>query len=262
MRIDWITVAAQIANFLVLVWLLNRFLYNPIIRAMDRREQRIADQLKQVQHKKDEAEGEIRAYRQKQKELDGQRDRILAEARKEADDERESREKSARKEVELQKHEWLKQLATDRDVFRDEVRRHLTERFYELMRRALSDLADVELEDAIAVSFVRQLQSLDKKTTKTIGDACAQANGNAKVISRFEVSTDARHKIAKAIDQALGTNIKIEYVTDDRVICGIELMAGNQTVRWSISSFLDGFAESVDKQLDKVVGSRNADGEK
>ena len=37
MQIDWITVSAHIVNFLILVWLLKRFLYRPVIRAMDRR---------------------------------------------------------------------------------------------------------------------------------------------------------------------------------------------------------------------------------
>ena len=35
MSIDWITVAAQLINFLVLVWLLKRFLYRPILNGID-----------------------------------------------------------------------------------------------------------------------------------------------------------------------------------------------------------------------------------
>jgi len=35
--IDWFTVIAQIINFLVLVYLLKRFLYGPIIRVIDER---------------------------------------------------------------------------------------------------------------------------------------------------------------------------------------------------------------------------------
>ena len=37
MQIDWITIVAQIVNFLVLVWLLNRVLYRPLSRALDER---------------------------------------------------------------------------------------------------------------------------------------------------------------------------------------------------------------------------------
>jgi F-type H+-transporting ATPase subunit b len=42
MLIDWFTVGAQALNFLILVWLLKRFLYKPILDAIDAREKRIA----------------------------------------------------------------------------------------------------------------------------------------------------------------------------------------------------------------------------
>ena len=45
MLIDWFTVGAQALNFLVLVWLLKRFLYQPILDAIDAREKRIAKEL-------------------------------------------------------------------------------------------------------------------------------------------------------------------------------------------------------------------------
>ncbi len=49
MQIDWLTVIAQIVNFLILVWLLKRFLYQPVINAMDQREQRIAERLQKAE---------------------------------------------------------------------------------------------------------------------------------------------------------------------------------------------------------------------
>ena len=42
MLIDWFTVIAQMLNFLILVWLLKRFLYQPILDAIDAREKGIA----------------------------------------------------------------------------------------------------------------------------------------------------------------------------------------------------------------------------
>ena len=42
MLIDWFTVAAQAVNFLLLVWLLKRFLHKPVLAAIDEREKRIA----------------------------------------------------------------------------------------------------------------------------------------------------------------------------------------------------------------------------
>ena len=45
MLIDWFTVAAQALNFLILVWLMKRYLYKPIRHAIDEREKRIAAEL-------------------------------------------------------------------------------------------------------------------------------------------------------------------------------------------------------------------------
>jgi hypothetical protein len=55
MLIDWFTVGAQALNFLILVWLMKRFLYKPILHAIDAREKRIAAELADADAKKAEA---------------------------------------------------------------------------------------------------------------------------------------------------------------------------------------------------------------
>ena len=55
MLIDWFTVGAQVLNFLVLVWLMKRFLYKPILDAIDAREKGIATELADADAKKAEA---------------------------------------------------------------------------------------------------------------------------------------------------------------------------------------------------------------
>ena len=58
MLIDWFTVGAQALNFIILVWLLKRFLYKPILNAVDAREKRIAAELADADAKKAEAQKE------------------------------------------------------------------------------------------------------------------------------------------------------------------------------------------------------------
>ena len=84
MLIDWFTVGAQTLNFLILVWLMKRFLYKPILHAIDEREKRIAAELASADRKKDEAEKQINELKQKNEELDQQRTTILKKATDEA----------------------------------------------------------------------------------------------------------------------------------------------------------------------------------
>ena len=65
MLLDWFTVGAQTLNFLVLVWLMKRVLYKPILDAIDAREKRIALALADAAAKKAEAQKERDEFQKK-----------------------------------------------------------------------------------------------------------------------------------------------------------------------------------------------------
>ena len=80
MLIDWFTVGAQALNFLILVWLMKRFLYKPILQAIDAREKRIALSLADADAKKAEAQKERDEFEKKNEEFDQQRAALLSKA--------------------------------------------------------------------------------------------------------------------------------------------------------------------------------------
>ena len=88
MLIDWFTVGAQALNFIILVWLLKRFLYKPILNAIDAREQRIAAELAAADAKEAEAQKERDEFHHKNEEFDQQRATLLSKATQEAKAER------------------------------------------------------------------------------------------------------------------------------------------------------------------------------
>src|SRR5450759_2196577 len=97
MLIDWFTVIAQAVNFLILVWLMKRFLYKPILNAVDAREKRIAAELADAYAKKVEAQKERDEFQHKNDELDQQRATLLSKATDESKAERERLFDDARK---------------------------------------------------------------------------------------------------------------------------------------------------------------------
>ena len=84
MLIDWFTIGAQVLNFLILVWVMKRFLYKPILVAIDKREARIAAELADADAKKAEAQQESETFKRKNDEFDRQRDALLSQATEEA----------------------------------------------------------------------------------------------------------------------------------------------------------------------------------
>ena len=84
MPIDWFTVVAQAINFLILVWLLKRFLYRPILHAIDERKKGIANQLAEAEAKKAEAQKERDDFQHKNEEFDQERAALLKKVTDEA----------------------------------------------------------------------------------------------------------------------------------------------------------------------------------
>src|SRR5688500_8544406 len=99
MTVDWLTVGAQALNFLVLVYLLKRFLYGPVVRAMARREEAIGERQREAEQRREDAEAEARRHREAREALEGQRECLLARAHEEADELRRTLEKTVRRET-------------------------------------------------------------------------------------------------------------------------------------------------------------------
>src|ERR1700678_4797195 len=97
MPIDWFTVVAQAVNFLILVWLLKRFLYQPILRAIDARERGIAAKCAEAEAKKTAAQKARDEFQHKTEVFDQERGALLHKATNEANVERERLLNEARK---------------------------------------------------------------------------------------------------------------------------------------------------------------------
>lgn len=249
MQIDWLTVAAQIVNFLVLVWLLHRFLYAPVTRAMARREQRIAQRLQAADRKREEAEEEARAYRKQQEDFDQRREAMLSEARSEAEAERKALQQAAREEVGNRKQEWLKQIENQRAEFLRDIRQRTTEHFYELARRALDELADKQLEEQIAQIFTGKLEALDEDTRRKLAEGGRKSGNVITVLSRFEMPAKEKHRITKTIHDRILEGAEVAYEQSPGISCGLELKAGGQTVSWSFDSYFDSLESRIEKEL-------------
>src|SRR6202035_1192261 len=97
MLIDWFTVGAQALNFVILVWLMKRFLYKPILNAIDAREKKIAAELADAGAKKAEAQKEKDDFKHKNEEIDQQRVALMTKATEDAKAERQRLFDEARK---------------------------------------------------------------------------------------------------------------------------------------------------------------------
>ncbi|MDJ0747396.1 MAG: ATP F0F1 synthase subunit beta [Xenococcaceae cyanobacterium MO_167.B27] len=239
MLIDPFVVIAQIINFLILVWLLKRFLYKPITSAMEARSQRIQSQLATAAIKEKDAEAEKELYRQKQQELEAQKQQWLEQARQEVATEKEILRKQAQDEVNQARSQWYESFEQDKQKFARKMRDSLSEQIALTARKVLSDLANANLEAQITETFINRLYNLDELETETIPTAPSSNPNNIITIrSSFIIPDENRKRLITAVAEQIATNAEVQFETVEDFICGIELLYGGYKISWNLEHYL------------------------
>ncbi len=246
MEIDWLTVSAQIVNFLLLVWLLKHFLYGPVIDAMDRRQQSIADNINDAKDREKTAQLSMQNYESKFAALEQDKTNLLQKAEAAAQEKRLTLVEEARKEVQQQKDLWQKQLQQEQKGYLQDLRKTTVKAIQDTGRRVLGDLSDASLEAQIIVVFLKRLQNLDDELLKNLKDS----SGDIHIVSAFELKTAIKQKITLAIHEIINNSAKVNYKVSSDLLCGISLDTGGYQVGWNIEEYLQNLDQRLLETLD------------
>ena len=213
MLIDWFTIGAQALNFLILVWLLKRFLYKPILRAIDAREKRIAAELADADAKKAEAQKERDEFQHKNEEFDQQRTALLSKATEEAKAERQRLLEEARKAADALSAKRQETLRNDAQNLNQAISRRTQQEVFAIARKALSDLATTSLEERLGEVFTRRLRAMNSDAKAGLAEALKTESEPALVRSAFDLPAAQRTAIQDALTETFPGGVRVRFMT-------------------------------------------------
>jgi len=254
MLIDWFTVVAQILNFLILVWLLRRFLYRPVLNAIDQREEKIQNQIEDAKRKREEAKAEQQEYQNKNKSFDEKRESMLREASEEAQEKRKELIQEARKEAENLRNRLEKSIREDHKNLNKEIMERTQREVFSISRKVLLDLASEDLESHMVQLFIRRLQDLGSDRREKFHDMLQHASRDVLIRTTFELQDTLQQQILEAIEDVSDTGVEARFEVAPEKISGIELTAGGYKLAWSVTDYLG----SLEKTLSDLIYGENS----
>ena len=247
MLIDWFTVGAQVVNFLILVWLMKLFLYQPVLNAIEKRRKEIAAILAEAEADKIQARREKEEFRNKNDELEQQRAALLEKARVEAAEERRRLIEDARGDAEDLRSRQREALRREHEHLGDDIARLAREEVFAIAEKALADLAGGSMEARIGEVFSGRLRELDRDTREKLATAMDVSPGPIVVHSAFELSEATRKTLENALREVLPA--PVSFRTEPGLIGGFEILFGQQKLAWNIESHLEELRRSVEAVL-------------
>jgi F-type H+-transporting ATPase subunit b len=243
MSIDWITVAAQIANFLVLVWLLKRFLYRPILDGIDAREAEITQRMQDAVHARKQAKVQEQEYHDKLQALNLAQAEMTETIRKKAEQQRDVLLAKAREQLEEERKSWARHLDEETGKYTTKMHRAGAVALLALTRKALTDLADETFEERMAHHLATRIAPM----ASDLGRASGQA-GQAVVTSHRPLQQAGQHALQAELER-LFPDVSVHFDTDDDQSPGLVLRIGGAQVAWTVETYLDDLEGMIDAQL-------------
>ena len=242
------TIIAQIINFTVLILLLNKFLYKPVMMAMEKRRNDVKQKIDDTQKKLDETEKLKEEYLNKLKEVEGEN---IALRQHVADDVAEFKKIEMQKvqdEVYNKKEKFNDYLKLEQKNLLEKFNNSLLDMFVRYSNHMFNVIANSTLQKEIVNAFLNKVNLLEKEKVDEINQ---MGFDDIVILSNDLLNSDEKELIKDVLKEKGFTFQKIDFEVDKKLILGIEMKIGSFVFSWNIKEFTERFVSNIDKVIDK-----------
>jgi F-type H+-transporting ATPase subunit b len=234
MRIDWYTLALQTVNFAVLVWLLHRFLYRPVLRMVDSRRAQIEAEREAARKTAVEAKDQLAAIAAERASIAAERARALASAAAEADTLKHDRQATAEREAAALLDAARNTLASERERALNDVQRTALDLAGDYLARLLAGLPREVQAEAWLERIESHLKSLPRGEREALSHQLS-ATSPLTVVTASALAPQVLEIWRENLAHAVGADA-LAFAVDPALGAGAELHFPGATLSFSLRS--------------------------
>jgi F-type H+-transporting ATPase subunit b len=243
LELNWTTFVLEILNFLVLVWLLQRFFYKPVKEVMAKRRQSIDEQLQKAMEVQQQAEKLRQQYENRLVDWENERQDARKQLQQEiaAEHLRLMSELQQNLEAERKKNEVLvARQAAERQRQSEARALELGARF---VSKLLEGLASEEMQARLIELLMTELKYLYPAQRETL--SAMTENGrleSARVSSAYPLDQTQQTALKRYLDALLSQQLQYTYTQDPKLLAGVRITVGPWMIHANLHDELKTFA--------------------
>ena len=245
MELSWPTFFLEIINFLVLVWILKRFLYKPVLEAIAHRKAVIDKTLTDANAKEAGAQALVEQYQNRLADWENEKEKLRAGVAEEITAQRvkmmaalENSLKQEREKARVLEERRLNEL-------KNQAEEEGMARGVQFTGRLLACAVCPELEARLVNLTLEDLPRLPEEQIKALRSVGQQAGVQVKVTSAFPLSAAQRSAIGGRLKEVTEDSVAVEFTEDSRLLAGLRISVGPWVLRANVEDELEFFAQAV-----------------
>lgn len=247
MQINWFEIVAQIINFFVLLFILQKLLYKPVVKVMQERQERIQESQIEADEQMNKANELINQYDSKIVDIDSEKREILDNARTKAQERKTILLEEYREEAENKREAYLREIEDEKENFIANLRRNLGESAVKIASYVLNTISSRELEDEVFKNFINILQNLDDNIPDSIS---LEGEDSIDIHTSRDLSREEKNTIEGTLKEKLKAVKSVNYEIDESLVLGYELDFETYTLHTNIKNYLDTIEKDIIENLE------------
>lgn len=242
-ELSWSTFVLEIINFLVLVWILKRFLYKPVLDVIARRRAGIEKTLADAKALQADAERLQEQYQGRLADWDRERQQAREALGRELEAER------ARKMAELQttlEQEREKARVAEARRQADAMRKIEETALVQGARfatRLLEQASGPDMEARLVELAITGLTQLPPERIAALRNSHGKAAEAAVVTSAFALADPQRQRLEQALATVAGPDMPLRFEQDSTLLAGVRITIGAWVLGANLRDELKGFTQ-------------------
>ncbi|ETA81196.1 F0F1 ATP synthase subunit B family protein [Youngiibacter fragilis] len=247
MNISPFEIIAQIFNFLILMYLMNRLLYKPVTETMRKRQEEITMRLDEAERMEMEAKELIGSYRKRMAGIDEEKRLILDKANEEAEARKEELVEGFREEALKKRRSFLDEVESEKERLSEDLRASLARNANLIAGGILKEVSGEDLSMKALDTFLKRIRELEPEEGDLSGVELRPLIKSAR-----EIDEGVKDAIRGALAERLGMDKEPVFSVDSTLGEGYLLRLETRLVEVSMRRYLE---ESLDKVM-KAIGPR------
>lgn len=244
MKFNFLTYIFEIVNFFVLLWILKKLLYNPVISVLKERKEFIDGRIREAEEAEKKAEEIRREYERLSQELEERRREKLAEITREVEEEKEKLLKRMREELDAERKKFLESLEEERKQVLRELKEEAIRLSLSFSSRVLSQVADEHLHRKL---LEIALETLKEMKEEGLSEELSRRR-DVLIESAYPLSAEDLERIKELIRKTLGVDVDLRTAIRKDLIAGVRLHIASKLV----DSSLEGQLQVLEERLRSI----------
>lgn len=242
MEFNTTTFILEIINFLILIWILQRLFYKPVLEIIAQRKQHIDQSLEDAKKLHREADDLRALYENRQQLWEQEKKAAQAGLHQQLETERSQQLELLNKELEQVRQKSQVTFNHQQEEWRRQAEKQAMSNGARFASLILQQCAGPEVESRLLALLIEHLNTIPESTKLSIQTADLKKSSDVKVASAFALSNALKQELEQCLVKLIKRPLSFQYQQDNTLIAGVRIDIGTWVLHVNLANELAGFA--------------------